>query len=168
MKSNQSNQNSSNLLCRRGQYDDVKFSAKKDVYLILSLCRSFDCHCCCPTRGRAGQDQLLCGVSLSGLYRFVSRSHEISCQRSTSSALIINYYNFFFVFFSFTSSFSFFLMHYSHTLMYSQVGDIFTLTYIPWGNAHLLSDGTFQCQHGQMECLINTVDACVLHYYPNR
>ena len=146
-------------------------TTKKDVDLNLCFCRSFDCHCCCPTRGRASQDQLLCGVSLSGLYCFVSRSHEFSRQRSKSSALIVNYYNYFlFLSFFLSLSLSLFLSHslLTHTLMHSQVGDIFALTYVPWGNARLLSDGTFQCQHGQMECLINTVEACVLHYYPNR
>ena len=49
-----------------------------------------------------------------------------------------------------------------------EVGKIFDLLYVPWGNARLLSDGTFLCQHGKMECIINTVDACVLHYYPQR
>lgn len=155
------------MICRRSQY--VKCSAKKDVYLNLCLCHSFDFHCCCPTRGRTSQGQLLCGVSLSRLYCFITRSHELSHQRSTSSTLVINYCNFF-SFLCFT--FSLFLFHslltHTHTFMYSQVGDIFALTYVPWGNARLLSDGTFQCQHGQMECLINTVEACVLHYYPNR
>ena len=49
-----------------------------------------------------------------------------------------------------------------------QVGSIFTLTYVPSGNAKLQSDGTLKCQHGPMECLINKVDACLLHYYPDR
>ncbi|XP_003388404.1 PREDICTED: gamma-interferon-inducible lysosomal thiol reductase-like [Amphimedon queenslandica] len=49
-----------------------------------------------------------------------------------------------------------------------KVGSIFTLTYVPSGNAKLQSDGTLKCQHGPMECLINKVDACLLHYYPDR
>ena len=49
-----------------------------------------------------------------------------------------------------------------------QVGAIFDLAYIPWGNARITADGQFECQHGKMECLINTVDACMLNYYPDR
>ena len=48
------------------------------------------------------------------------------------------------------------------------MGDLFTLTYMPWGNAKVLSDGKFECQHGEMECVMNTVHACVLFYYPKR
>ena len=50
----------------------------------------------------------------------------------------------------------------------TQVPDIFTLTYVPWGNAQILPDGKFECQHGEMECIMNTVHACVLYYYPDR
>ena len=57
---------------------------------------------------------------------------------------------------------------YMITYILLQVGTIFDLLYVPWGNARLLSDGSFLCQHGKMECIINTVDACVLHYYPQR
>ena len=65
------------------------------------------------------------------------------------------------------------LYYYDHLhdhleLCIMQIGDIFELKYVPWGNAKLLSGGKFECQHGEMECLINTVDACVLHYYPER
>ena len=49
-----------------------------------------------------------------------------------------------------------------------QVPEIFTLDYVPWGNAKLESDGQFDCQHGEMECTMNTYDACVLKYYPSK
>ena len=47
-----------------------------------------------------------------------------------------------------------------------QVGSIFNLHYVPWGNAKIV-DGAFDCQHGAMECTINTVEACALYYQPN-
>lgn len=48
-----------------------------------------------------------------------------------------------------------------------QIGDIFTLNYVPWGNAVLDKDGKIECQHGKLECTLNTVEACALHYYPS-
>ncbi|XP_064393541.1 uncharacterized protein LOC135341013 [Halichondria panicea] len=51
---------------------------------------------------------------------------------------------------------------------FEQVPDIFTLYYVPWGNARLMTDGKFECQHGKMECVMNTVMACVLNYYPDQ
>jgi interferon gamma-inducible protein 30 len=50
----------------------------------------------------------------------------------------------------------------------NEIGDIFTLNYVPWGNAVLLKDGTIECQHGKLECTLNTVEACALHYYPSK
>ena len=47
-----------------------------------------------------------------------------------------------------------------------QVPDIFTLHYAPLGNAKMV-DGKLECQHGPMECTMNTVEACALYYYPN-
>lgn len=49
-----------------------------------------------------------------------------------------------------------------------QIPDIFTLKYVPWGNAILKRDGEIECQHGKTECVMNTVMACVLHYYPDQ
>ena len=51
--------------------------------------------------------------------------------------------------------------------IFVQIGDIFTLDYVPWGNAKLV-DGKFECQHGEMECIVNTIDACLLKYHPDR
>lgn len=50
--------------------------------------------------------------------------------------------------------------------IFLQVGDIFVLDYVPWGNAILKKDGKIECQHGELECTLNTVEACALHYYP--
>jgi len=40
--------------------------------------------------------------------------------------------------------------------------------YVPWGNAKEKSFGRIECQHGEVECEMNTVSACVLHYYPDQ
>eukprot|EP00731_Ephydatia_muelleri_P010327 Em0005g913a len=50
---------------------------------------------------------------------------------------------------------------------FQEIPSIFTLNYVPWGNA-VIKGGSFDCQHGTMECTINTIDACVIHYYPNQ
>eukprot|EP00257_Ricinus_communis_P020148 XP_015579312.1 gamma-interferon-inducible lysosomal thiol reductase-like [Ricinus communis] len=36
----------------------------------------------------------------------------------------------------------------------------------PWGNAKLKSNDTFVCQHGPSECLLNTIEACAIHVWP--
>ncbi|KAJ9694039.1 hypothetical protein PVL29_009833 [Vitis rotundifolia] len=43
---------------------------------------------------------------------------------------------------------------------------IVNLRMIPWGNAELRPDKTFQCQHGPAECVLNTVEACAITIYP--
>ncbi|XP_040372874.1 gamma-interferon-responsive lysosomal thiol protein-like [Rosa chinensis] len=44
---------------------------------------------------------------------------------------------------------------------------IVNLRMVPWGNAWLNSDGSFACQHGTDECLLNTIEACTITIYPN-
>ena len=48
-----------------------------------------------------------------------------------------------------------------------QISEIFTLKYVPWGNAEVKQDHEIVCQHGPTECVMNTVQACALYYYPN-
>ncbi|XP_021720994.1 gamma-interferon-inducible lysosomal thiol reductase-like isoform X3 [Chenopodium quinoa] len=45
--------------------------------------------------------------------------------------------------------------------------DIVDLRLFPWGNARLISNNSFICQHGPNECLLNTVEACAIHAWPN-
>ena len=54
------------------------------------------------------------------------------------------------------------------TKAFQQISSIFTLHYVPWGNAEVTKSGKFECQHGKMECTINTVEACVLYFYPSQ
>jgi interferon gamma-inducible protein 30 len=49
-----------------------------------------------------------------------------------------------------------------------EIGSIFTFKFVPWGNARQNAFHEFVCQHGPMECTMNTIEACVLYYYPKR
>ncbi|XWS59995.1 hypothetical protein CRYUN_Cryun08bG0170100 [Craigia yunnanensis] len=44
---------------------------------------------------------------------------------------------------------------------------IVNLRLVPWGNAVMQRDGTFFCQHGPGECLLNAVEACTIIIYPD-
>ncbi|TYK10933.1 gamma-interferon-inducible lysosomal thiol reductase [Cucumis melo var. makuwa] len=41
------------------------------------------------------------------------------------------------------------------------------LRMIPWGNAWIQPDGSFFCQHGPDECMLNTIEACTISIYPD-
>ncbi|GMN40403.1 hypothetical protein TIFTF001_009634 [Ficus carica] len=41
------------------------------------------------------------------------------------------------------------------------------LRLVPWGNAWINSDGSVVCQHGEDECLLNTIEACTISVYPD-
>ncbi|GAA0171064.1 reductase [Lithospermum erythrorhizon] len=45
--------------------------------------------------------------------------------------------------------------------------DIADLNLVPWGNAKLQTNNTFKCQHGEYECLLNTVEACAIDAWPD-
>ncbi|KAK3441966.1 gamma-interferon-responsive lysosomal thiol protein isoform X2 [Eucalyptus grandis] len=38
---------------------------------------------------------------------------------------------------------------------------------VPWGNAKMRGNATFDCQHGPWECLLNTVEACAIDVWPD-
>ncbi|XP_057434109.1 gamma-interferon-responsive lysosomal thiol protein-like, partial [Lotus japonicus] len=45
---------------------------------------------------------------------------------------------------------------------------IVDLRLVPWGNADIIKGNkTFNCQHGPHECLLNTVEACVIYLLPD-
>ncbi|KAA8549451.1 hypothetical protein F0562_001135 [Nyssa sinensis] len=44
---------------------------------------------------------------------------------------------------------------------------IVDLKLIPYGNAKIGSNLTITCQHGTSECLLNTVEACAIHVWPD-
>ncbi|KAL1332502.1 hypothetical protein HN51_061295 [Arachis hypogaea] len=47
-----------------------------------------------------------------------------------------------------------------------ELASIVDLKLVPWGNAKLSANGTFTCQHGKYECLLNTVEACAIDAWP--
>jgi interferon gamma-inducible protein 30 len=45
--------------------------------------------------------------------------------------------------------------------------DIVDLKLSPYGNAKIGPNNTITCQHGPYECLLNTIEACALHIWPD-
>ncbi|KAJ8751264.1 hypothetical protein K2173_016445 [Erythroxylum novogranatense] len=53
--------------------------------------------------------------------------------------------------------------------LFKDDGDLLSavdLRLFPWGNAKIIGNDTFVCQHGPWECLLNTVEACAIHFWP--
>uniref|UniRef100_A0A9I9DM23 Gamma-interferon-inducible lysosomal thiol reductase n=1 Tax=Cucumis melo TaxID=3656 RepID=A0A9I9DM23_CUCME len=44
---------------------------------------------------------------------------------------------------------------------------IVDLRFVPYGNARLDRNSSITCQHGPNECLLNTVEACAIHVWPD-
>uniref|UniRef100_A0A6V7QRA9 Gamma-interferon-inducible lysosomal thiol reductase n=1 Tax=Ananas comosus var. bracteatus TaxID=296719 RepID=A0A6V7QRA9_ANACO len=44
---------------------------------------------------------------------------------------------------------------------------IVDLDLVPYGNARVSSDGSFICQHGANECLLNVIEACAIKEWPD-
>ncbi|CAA0835866.1 Thioredoxin superfamily protein, partial [Striga hermonthica] len=45
--------------------------------------------------------------------------------------------------------------------------NIVNLRFVPWGNSQILGNGTWVCQHGDDECLLDVVEACATRAWPN-
>lgn len=45
--------------------------------------------------------------------------------------------------------------------------DVIQLNLVPYGNARVDSNNTISCQHGPYECMLNTVEACVINTFPD-
>lgn len=105
--------------------------------------------------------------------------------RSTTLFLSLLLYLFFFAFFSQSESESdtpkvslelYYesLCPYSANFIVNHLPKIFTPEFtpivdvklVPWGNAKLRPNATFNCQHGPNECLLNTVEACAIDTWP--
>ncbi|XVE58982.1 hypothetical protein DITRI_Ditri05aG0007400 [Diplodiscus trichospermus] len=59
-----------------------------------------------------------------------------------------------------------FIVNYLAKLFEDDLISIVDLRLVPWGNAKLKGNDTFSCQHGPGECLLNTVEACAIHAWP--
>ncbi|KAK6943193.1 Gamma interferon inducible lysosomal thiol reductase GILT [Dillenia turbinata] len=52
------------------------------------------------------------------------------------------------------------------TIFNNGIIDITNLRLVPWGNALMYENGSFQCQHGRDECILNIIEGCIVHSYP--
>ncbi|KAK8696034.1 hypothetical protein V6N13_001173 [Hibiscus sabdariffa] len=59
-----------------------------------------------------------------------------------------------------------FIVNYLPKLFEHDLISIVDLRLVPWGNAKLKGNDTFECQHGPAECLLNTLEACALDAWP--
>ncbi|GMI96935.1 hypothetical protein HRI_003362700 [Hibiscus trionum] len=59
-----------------------------------------------------------------------------------------------------------FIVNYLPKLFQDDLISVVDLRLVPWGNAKLKGNDTFECQHGPAECLLNTVEACALDAWP--
>ncbi|XP_023875794.2 gamma-interferon-responsive lysosomal thiol protein isoform X2 [Quercus suber] len=61
-----------------------------------------------------------------------------------------------------------FIVNYLVKIFQNGLISIVNLRMVPWGNAWInKSDGSFICQHGSDECLLNAVEACTIIVYPD-
>ncbi|CAA3000961.1 gamma-interferon-inducible lysosomal thiol reductase-like [Olea europaea subsp. europaea] len=59
------------------------------------------------------------------------------------------------------------IVNYLYKLFDTGIIAITQLKLIPYGNAKIRANGTITCQHGQYECLLNTVEACAIDVWPD-
>ncbi|XP_040992017.1 gamma-interferon-responsive lysosomal thiol protein-like [Juglans microcarpa x Juglans regia] len=59
-----------------------------------------------------------------------------------------------------------FIINYLVKLFETDLISVVDLNLVPWGNAKIRGNDTFDCQHGPYECLLNTVEACAIHIWP--
>ncbi|XP_027190767.1 gamma-interferon-responsive lysosomal thiol protein [Cicer arietinum] len=59
-----------------------------------------------------------------------------------------------------------FIVNYLPKIFEQDLISIVDLKLVPWGNAKLRGNSTFDCQHGPNECLLNTVEACAIDIWP--
>jgi len=59
-----------------------------------------------------------------------------------------------------------FILNYLYKIFDNGLISIVDLKLSPYGNAKIGSNGTIVCQHGEWECVLNTVEACAIHAWP--
>ncbi|XP_059297721.1 gamma-interferon-responsive lysosomal thiol protein-like [Lycium ferocissimum] len=82
----------------------------------------------------------------------------ISCDKKVSLAL---YYE------SLCPYCSNFIVNYLPKIFKNGIIDIVDLKLVPWGNTKLKANNTFKCQHGPVECFLDTVEACAIDAWPD-
>lgn len=60
-----------------------------------------------------------------------------------------------------------FIVNHLVKLFQTDLISIVNLRMVPWGNAGIAPNGTFDCQHGKDECFLNTIEACTIAIYPD-
>ncbi|XP_071720649.1 gamma-interferon-responsive lysosomal thiol protein-like [Rutidosis leptorrhynchoides] len=60
-----------------------------------------------------------------------------------------------------------FILNYLYKIFDNGLISIVDLKLSPYGNAKIDSNGTIVCQHGEWECILNTVEACAIHAWPD-
>ncbi|KAI3829974.1 hypothetical protein L1987_04106 [Smallanthus sonchifolius] len=60
----------------------------------------------------------------------------------------------------------YFILNYLYKIFDNGLISIVDLKLSPYGNAKISSNGTVVCQHGEWECVLNTVEACAIHAWP--
>ncbi|KAI8523525.1 hypothetical protein RHMOL_Rhmol13G0081000 [Rhododendron molle] len=60
-----------------------------------------------------------------------------------------------------------FIVNYLDKLFDSGLISAVDLNLIPYGNAKIGSNATITCQHGPVECLLNTIEACAISVWPD-
>ncbi|KAH7838766.1 hypothetical protein Vadar_030883 [Vaccinium darrowii] len=60
-----------------------------------------------------------------------------------------------------------FVVNYLIKIFENGLISVVDLRLVPWGNAKILANNTFDCQHGPMECVLNTIEACAISVWPD-
>ncbi|XP_052179643.1 gamma-interferon-responsive lysosomal thiol protein [Diospyros lotus] len=60
-----------------------------------------------------------------------------------------------------------FIVNHLFNIFRNGIISIVRLHLVPWGNARIRGNDTFVCQHGALECLLNTVEACAIETWPD-
>ncbi|PNX90600.1 gamma-interferon-inducible lysosomal thiol reductase, partial [Trifolium pratense] len=59
-----------------------------------------------------------------------------------------------------------FIVNYLPQVFEQDLISIVDLKLVPWGNAKLRDNSTIVCQHGPVECLLDTVEGCAIDLWP--
>ncbi|XVF05793.1 hypothetical protein REPUB_Repub05bG0203200 [Reevesia pubescens] len=100
---------------------------------------------------------ILCGLFILGPF---SSASKITLPSDSDKVSLALYYE------SLCPYSANFIVNYLNKLFEDDLITIVDLRLVPWGNAKLKGNGTFNCQHGPGECLLNTVEACAIDTWP--